>query len=55
MIKQEKRLYGYNLIIKSPEVIKNDKNAIVILNAGVYQDEIKNQLRLLNKEVIILE
>lgn len=55
LIKQEKRLYGYNLIIKSPEVIKNDKNATVILNAGVYQDEIKNQLRLLNKEVIILE
>ncbi|EAK0440369.1 class I SAM-dependent methyltransferase [Campylobacter lari] len=40
--KQEKRLYGTNLYVKSPQILKNNDNVLVILNAGVYSDEIKD-------------
>jgi hypothetical protein len=55
LIKQGKRLYGTNLLVYSPEIIKNIKKPLVILRAGVFQEEIRNQLLNLNKNVIILE
>ena len=53
--KQEKRLYGNNLIVKDPSIIKNIDSPIVILKASQYQKEIKNQLIKLNKSVKIIE
>lgn len=42
--KQNKRLYGTNLICKSPKILKNEKEAIVILRAASYNEEIKNDI-----------
>jgi SAM-dependent methyltransferase len=39
-LKQEKRLYGSDLIVKSPKVLSNYSNPIVILKAGLYNNEI---------------
>ena len=43
--KQGKRLYGTDMIVKSPDCIKNDENPIIILKAGVYNNEIKKQIQ----------
>jgi len=40
-LKQEKRLYGSDLVVKSPKVLSEYNNPIVILKAGLYNDEIK--------------
>lgn len=53
-LKQEKRLYGYSLTVKSPEVIKNYPKPTVILNAGTYQQEITNQLLQINPQAVVL-
>jgi hypothetical protein len=50
--KQEKRLYGTNLIVKNPKILKLAKNPIVILRAGSYEEEIKKSLIKHNKEII---
>lgn len=42
--KQEKRLYGTSLFVKSPKILKDDDNSLVILNAGVYNEEIKKDI-----------
>lgn len=39
-LKQEKRLYGSDLIVKSPKILSNYNNPIVILKAGLYNKEI---------------
>jgi hypothetical protein len=39
--KQGKRLYGTNLMVQSPSILREVKNPIVILKAGVYNQEIK--------------
>jgi hypothetical protein len=44
--KQGKRLYGTNLNVQSPKVLRDVKNLIVILKAGVYNQEIKNGILL---------
>jgi hypothetical protein len=44
LCKHDKRLYGTNLIVKSPQILKNDYQPIVILQAGVYNEEIKKQI-----------
>lgn len=54
-LKQNKRLYGTNFKILSPEVITQDTNPTVILRVGAYQDEVRQQLNSLNKHVRILE
>lgn len=54
-LKQNKRLYGTSCKIFSPEIIKSDKNPIVVLRVGAYQDEVRQQLMSLNKNVRILE
>ena len=53
--KQGKRLYGTNLFVKSLEIVKNDKKPKVIVHAGQYQDEIKEQLISINPKVKIIE
>ena len=53
--KQGKRLYGTNMMVKSPKVLKDIKNPIVILKAGVYNDEIKRDiLENINKDAKFL-
>jgi hypothetical protein len=42
--KQNKYLYGYNLKIHSPEIIRNKDDCVVILKNGYYSNEIMNQL-----------
>ncbi len=54
--KQGKRLYGTNLMVQSPCVLREVKNPIVILKAGVYNDEIKADiLGNINNSVDFLE
>ena len=43
-LKQEKRLYGSDLIVKSPKVLSNYNNPIVILKAGLYNNEIMEDI-----------
>lgn len=53
--KENKRLYGTNLISKSPKILKDYSSAIVILRAGVYNDEVKNDiLNNINPNVIFI-
>ena len=54
--KSGKRLYGTNLLVESPRVLENVENPIVILKAGVYNDEISDQiLTEINSDVIFWE
>ncbi|ECO1996221.1 SAM-dependent methyltransferase, partial [Campylobacter coli] len=54
--KQEKRLYGTKFIVKSPKILKDQNDSLVILNAGVYNDEIeKDILENINKNIRILK
>ena len=42
--KQGKRLYGSNLFVKSPKVLKGIFKPLIILKAGTYDDEIKKDI-----------
>lgn len=59
--KQGKRLYGTKFIVQSPKVLRkglshSSKNKkIVILKAGIYNEEIKEGIRKINKDVIFWE
>jgi len=46
--KKDRRLYGTNLKIESPEVLSGIDNPIVILRAGVYTEEISAQILKIN-------
>jgi 2-polyprenyl-3-methyl-5-hydroxy-6-metoxy-1,4-benzoquinol methylase len=52
--KQHKRLYGSKLFVRSPIILKNVKNPIVILNAGVYKDEIKSDILNINSSTVFV-
>lgn len=50
-----KRLYGTNLISQSPKILAEYDTPIVILRAGVYNDEIKDDILLnINSNVIFI-
>lgn len=52
-LKQEKRLYGTSLIVKSPKILKNKHKVNLILKAGIYNNEIKKDiLENINNKVI---
>ena len=54
--KHDKRLYGTNLTVRSPKILKDIKDVAVILKAGVYNNEIKNDiLKNINSNTIFLE
>lgn len=54
--KQGKRLQGTNLICMSPGVLAAEEKAALILRAGTYQDEIKEDLlKNINPHIVILE
>jgi hypothetical protein len=42
--KQGKRLYGSNLVVQSPKILKGVRRPLVILKAGVYNTEIKEAI-----------
>jgi 2-polyprenyl-3-methyl-5-hydroxy-6-metoxy-1,4-benzoquinol methylase len=52
--KQNKYFYGFNIKILSPSILENE-DAIVILNNGVYNNEIEKQILLINNNTIIIE
>ena len=53
--KQSKRLYGTNLLVNSPKILKNEKRPTVILKAGAYNSEIKKDiLENINAKTIFL-
>lgn len=54
-IKIGKRLYGSNLFVSSPEILKDKENVAVILKVGPYRKEIMSQLQRINPNVSILE
>ena len=53
--KENKRLYGTNLIVKNPNIINELENIAIILKAGQYQKEVKKQLIELNPNVVFWE
>lgn len=54
--KQGKRLYGTSLMVQSPKILKDVKNAAVILRAGVYNEEIKEDIiNNINQHVVFWE
>ena len=54
--KQNKRLYGTSLKIQSPHVLKNGQAMVVILKAGIYNEEIKQDiLENINPNIIFWE
>lgn len=54
--KQGKRLYGTHLHVASPKILSDVSNPVVILKAGVYNAEIKNDIiHNINKKTIFLE
>jgi len=54
--KQGRRLYGTRLNVASPKVLGGAKDPIVILKAGVYNDEIKKDiLENINRSTVFLE
>jgi hypothetical protein len=52
--KQNKYLYGYNLLINNPEITK-ENDCIVILHNGYYSNEIREQLKNINYNTEIIE
>lgn len=52
--KQGKRLYGTNLFIESPLILSEQDNPIVILRAGVYNEEIKESLIKINSNILFV-
>ena len=53
--KHNRRLYGTKVIVKSPQILKDIKKPIVILKAGTYNQEIKNDiLQNINSSTIFL-
>ncbi|MDY5557793.1 hypothetical protein [Helicobacter sp.] len=42
--KQGKRLYGTNCIVQSPKILQNNPDSMIILCAGVYNDEIAKDI-----------
>lgn len=54
--KQGKRLYGTSLMVRSPKILAGDKDPVVILRSGVYNQEIKEDLTdNINPKVIFWE
>jgi len=54
--KQGKRLYGTSLMVQSPKVLRDVANPVVILKAGIYNQEIKEDiLQTINPNVVFWE
>lgn len=49
--KNNQRLYGTNTKVKKPKILNKYKNPLIILKAGVYNDEIKRGILKINSKV----
>jgi 2-polyprenyl-3-methyl-5-hydroxy-6-metoxy-1,4-benzoquinol methylase len=54
-LKIGKRLYGYDLEVYSPTILQKHDKPTVVLRAGAYQQEIKENILSINPNTIILE
>jgi 2-polyprenyl-3-methyl-5-hydroxy-6-metoxy-1,4-benzoquinol methylase len=54
-LKIGKRLYGYDFEVFSPSVLQKEKNPTLIIRAGAYQQEIKDEILAINPNTTILE
>ena len=52
--KLKKRLYGTNLTVENPSIIKKIEKPIVLVNMGQYQLEVEKQLKKINKKTEII-
>ncbi|TNH36036.1 hypothetical protein FDW46_00010, partial [Campylobacter helveticus] len=52
--KQGKRLYGTKFSIFSPNILKGKKDILLILNSGIYNEEIKKGILELNEDIKII-
>lgn len=52
--KQEKRLYGTNLMVKSPTILSTTERPLVILKAGFYDREIREQILSINPKTTFI-
>jgi hypothetical protein len=43
-LKQGKRLYGTNFLVESAKILREKQGAVVILKAGIYNNEIKKDI-----------
>ena len=48
------KLYGTDLMVSSPEIIKEGEHIVICSHTGVYYEEIVNQLKSINNSVIFL-
>ena len=54
--KQSKRLYGTNLSVASPKILADVEKPVVILRAGVYNKEIREDILMnINSQTVFLE
>lgn len=53
-LKWNKKLYGYQLVCKNPEIIRDMEHPTVICNVGIYTNEIIKQLLKINERVKII-
>ena len=49
--KQGKRLYGTDLTVESPNILKDLERGTVVLKAGVYNEEVKRQITDINSNI----
>lgn len=52
--KQERRMYGTNIIVKSPACLSGIDSPKILLRSGSYDDEIKNGILEINKTAIFV-
>ncbi len=52
--KYKKRLYGTNLIVENPNIIKKINKPIILVNMGQYQLEVEKQLKKIHKKIKII-
>ena len=52
--KFRKRLYGTNISVEKPDIIKKIKKPIILVNMGQYQSEVEKQLKKINKKTRIV-
>lgn len=53
-LKENLRLYGTDLNVFNPSIIKNQKKILVVVKAGVFTEEITKQLIQINKDVVVI-
>ena len=52
--KQGRFLYGTNIMTLNPEILSKIKNPMIVVQAGIYTEEITNQIKTMNKNAIVI-